>query len=90
MVSTIFFISLTELINNIPNIFSKDIDPELAKHEILTSPIYKDLVISEDAKTTAMQVTLKKDTALREALIKRELYYKKYQQDASFESQYLL
>ena len=68
---------LTELINNIPNIFSKDIDPELAKQEILTSPIYKDLVISEDAKTTAMQVILKKNNALKEALLKRELYSKK-------------
>ena len=81
---------LTELINNIPNIFSKDIDPELAQQEILTSPIYKDLVISQDAKTTAMQVTLKKNVALKEALIKRELYYKKFVQDATFETQYLL
>ena len=81
---------LTELINNIPTIFSKDIDPELAQQEILTSPIYRDLVISEDAKTTAMQITLKKNTALREALVKRELYYEKFQQDDSFETQYLL
>ncbi len=81
---------LTELIDNIPNIFSKDIDPELAQQEILTSPIYKDLVISEDAKTTAMQVTLKKNNALKEALIQREIYYKKYLQDTSFETQYLL
>ena len=81
---------LTELINNIPNIFSKDIDPELAKQEILTSPIYKDLVISQDAKTTAIQVTLKKNIELKEALIKKELYYEKYRQDASFETQYLL
>jgi predicted RND superfamily exporter protein len=81
---------LTELINDIPNIFSKDIDPELAQQEILTSPIYKDLVISKDAKTTAMQVTLKENTALKEATIKRELYYKKYRQDDSYETQYLL
>jgi len=81
---------LTELISDIPNIFSKDIDPELAKEEILTSPIYKDLVISEDAKTTAMQVTLKENTVLKEALVKRESYYKKYQQEAHFETQYLL
>ena len=81
---------LTELINNIPNIFSEDIDPELAQQEILTSPIYKDLVISKDAKTTAMQVILKKNAVLKEALLKRELSYKKYQQDASFETQYLL
>ncbi len=81
---------LTELIDNVPNIFSKDIDPELAQQEILTSPIYRDLVISQDAKTTAMQVTLKKNIELKEALIKKELYYKKYRQDASFETQYLL
>ncbi len=81
---------LTELINNIPNIFSKDINPKQAQQEILTSPIYKDLIISEDAKTTAVQVTLKKDTVLEEARIKKELYYKKYKQDASFENQYLL
>ena len=81
---------LTELINNIPNIFSNDIDPKLAQQEILTSPIYKNLVISEDAKTTAMQVTLNENTALKEALLNRELYQKKYKQDASFEAQYLL
>jgi len=80
---------LTELINDIPDIFSKDIDPELAQQEILTSPIYKDLVISEDAKTTAMQITLKNNTSLKDALIKRDEFYKKYQQDSSFEAKYL-
>ena len=38
---------LTELINNVPNIFSEDIDLEMARNEILTSPVYKDLVIME-------------------------------------------
>ncbi len=80
---------LTELINNIPDIFSKDIDPEIAKQEILTSPIYKDLVISADAKTTAMQITLKNNVSLKDALVKRDEFYKKYQQDSSFEAKYL-
>ncbi|MDC0985093.1 MMPL family transporter [Gammaproteobacteria bacterium] len=80
---------LTELINNIPDIFSKDIDPEIAKQEILTSPIYKDLVISSDAKTTAMQITLKNNVSLKDALVKRDEFYKKYQQDSSFEAKYL-
>ena len=80
---------LTELINNIPDIFSKDIDPKLAQQEILTSPIYKDLVISEDAKTTAMQITLKNNVSLEDALVKRDAFYKKYQQDSSFEAEYL-
>lgn len=51
---------LTELINNIPNILSEDVDKNRAREEILTSPIYKDLVISSDAKTTAMQLVIKK------------------------------
>ena len=80
---------LTELISNIPDIFSKDIDPEIAKQEILTSPIYKDLVISADAKTTAMQIMLKNNVSLKDALVKRDEFYKKYQQDSSFEAKYL-
>ena len=80
---------LTELINDIPDIFSKDIDPELAKQEILTSPIYKDLVISENSKTTAMQINLKNNASLKDALIKRDAFYKKYQQDPSYEDMYL-
>ena len=53
---------LTELINNIPNILSADVDKNLAKEEILSSPIYKDLVISSDAKTTAMQIIIKENS----------------------------
>ena len=80
---------LTELINDIPDIFSKDIDSELAKQEILTSPIYKDLVISEDSKTTAMQINLKNNASLKDALIKKDTFYKKYQEDPSYENMYL-
>ena len=80
---------LTELINDIPNIFSKDINSELAKEEILTSPIYKDLVISKDAKTTAMQITLKDNSSLKDALAEKDELYKKYQQNSSFEALYL-
>jgi predicted RND superfamily exporter protein len=80
---------LTELIDDIPNIFSKDIEPELAQQEILTSPIYKDLVISEDAKTTAMQITLKNNIVLKDAREKRDALFKKYQQDSSFKNKYL-
>jgi predicted RND superfamily exporter protein len=79
---------LTELINNIPDIFSKDIDLKIAQTEILTSPIYKDLVISEDAKTTAMQITLKNNVSLKDALVKRDAFYRKYQLDSSFEAEY--
>ncbi len=80
---------LTELVNDIPNILSKDIDINLAREEILTSPIYKDLIISTDAKTTAMQLVIKKNENLLDALKQRDLIYKKYKKDQSFEDQYL-
>ena len=81
---------LTELINDIPNILSDDIDRNRAKEEILTSPIYKDLVISSDARTTAMQLVIKKNQSLLNALKQRNLFFDKYQEDESFESEYEL
>ena len=65
---------LTELINNIPNILSADVDKKLAKEEILSSPIYKDLVISSDARTTAMQIIIEKNQKLLDALNERNLF----------------
>ena len=81
---------LTELIIDIPNILSDDIDRNRAKEEILTSPIYKDLVISSDARTTAMQLVIKKNQSLFNALKQRNLFFEKYQEDESFESEYEL
>ena len=81
---------LTELINNIPNILSEDVDRNRAKEEILTSPIYRDLVISSDAKTTAMQLVIKKNESLLNALKQRNLFFEKFKKDQSFENQYLL
>ena len=81
---------LTELINNIPNILSEDVDKNRAREEILTSPIYKDLVISSDAKTTAMQLVIKKNESLSNALKQRNLFFEKFKKDQSFENQYTL
>ena len=58
---------LTELVNDIPNILSDDVDKESAREEILSSPIYKNLIISEDAKTTAMQIIIKDNIELKNA-----------------------
>ncbi len=81
---------LTELINDIPNILSEDVERNRAKEEILTSPIYKDLIISSDAKTTAMQLVIKKNENLANALKERNLFFEKYKKDQSFENQYSL
>ena len=50
--------NLKYLINE-DNDLNKDIDLNLAKDEIINNPIYKDLIISNDGKVTAMQVVLK-------------------------------
>lgn len=80
---------LTELINNIPNILSTDVDRNLAKEEILSSPIYKDLIISSDAKTTAMQIVIQENELLTNSLKQKNILLNKYKDNASFEDQYL-
>ena len=47
------------------------VDTERAKKEILESPIYKDLVLSADGQTTALQINLKTDPYFSELLKKR-------------------
>ncbi len=80
---------LTELINNIPNILSADIDRNLAKAEILSSPIYKDLIISADAKTTAMQILITEDKSLLSALKQKNDLFEKYKKNSNLKDQYL-
>ncbi len=81
---------LTELINDIPTILDEDIENELARKEIISSPIYRDLIISRDEKTTAMQVILHKNTLLESAYLEKEFLYEKLKEDKSFEEKYLL
>ena len=57
-------VPLIEMANNVPTIFSNGIDIIKAENEILTSPIYKDLIISSDGETTAIQINLKKNDDL--------------------------
>ena len=81
---------LTELINNVPNIFSDDINLDMAKSEILTSPVYKDLVISDDAKTSAMQILIEDNKNLEMARIKRDELFEKYKIDSYLKEEYLI
>ena len=80
---------LTELINDVPNILSKDINKRLAREEILSSPIYKDLIISSDAKTSAMQIVIRKNQNLLDALNKRNMLYQKYVSNLEYEDEYI-
>ncbi len=80
---------LAELINNIPTMLSPDIDPSLAREEILTSPVYKDLIISENEKTTAMQIILNKNLDLEAAYSNKVSMYKKYSKNSDYKNDYL-
>ena len=55
---------LIEMINNVPTLLSNNIDKIKAKKEILDSPIYKNLIISEDGTTTALQINLSSNPEL--------------------------
>ncbi|MDH4047375.1 MAG: MMPL family transporter [Gammaproteobacteria bacterium] len=62
-------VSLSELSKNVRHLENADTDRELAKQELLNSPLYRDLIISSDGGTTAIIVTLSQDdehTRLRE------------------------
>ena len=59
-------LSFIEMIENVPNILSESVNLSRAKKEILNSPIYKNLIISEDGNTTAIQINLVTDSKLKE------------------------
>ena len=58
--------SLSDVADNVRTIESGGVDMDKAKKELLTSPIYRELIISEDSTTTAIQVNLKDDKAFRD------------------------
>jgi len=57
--------------DKIKTIIDPDIDISLAKKEILESPIFKNLIVSEDGQLTSLIVNLKRDKQFVELLRKR-------------------
>ena len=55
---------LMKRLENFKNLSFPDIDKKRALNEILNSPIYKNYILSEDGKTSAIVVYLKKDEKL--------------------------
>lgn len=61
--------SLSDLLDNVRTLSQPNVDKVRAREELLTSPLYKDLIISSDANTTALRIDLRPTpefTALRE------------------------
>ena len=56
-------VTLTDLAKKINTLETEGIDLAQAKQEMLSSELYRNLLLSPDGKTTAMQITFKKDEA---------------------------
>jgi uncharacterized protein len=57
-------IPISEIVDNVPTLLSGNVDIEKAQKEITNSPIYKNLIISADSKTTALQINIKNNPKL--------------------------
>ncbi len=53
---------LSEVARNFKTLAEDGIDKDKAREELLASPIFSELIISQDANTTALMVNLKNDT----------------------------
>ncbi len=69
---------LADLLSDIPSLNSRpDIDRDLVRNELLTSPLYSNNLVSPDFKTTALLVYLKNDPKYFELLHERNHYLSK-------------
>ena len=76
-------LSLGDLSQEVRTLETPGVDVQLAKQEFLSSPLYSNLLVSPDARTTALQVNFKRDetyhrllkqrNSLREQALERDL-----------------
>ncbi len=82
---------ISELIDGIKTLETRDFDEKLVKKEFTTSSLYKNNLVSEDFKTTAIILDLKDDIVYRTLLDKRnELLKKKRESTLTQEEDLLL
>ncbi len=65
-------VTLTELSREVRTLDSQGTDRALARLEFTTSPLYRNLLISPDGKTTALQVNFSRDETYHELLERRD------------------
>jgi len=61
-------VSIAELTGKIPTLKSPLIDRSLARVELSNSPVYRNLLVSPDLKTTGIQINFKNDTVLMDLI----------------------
>ena len=81
-------ITLAELSETVPTLESPRTDKALARDEFLSSPMYRNLLISPDGETTAIQVNLHRDETWHRLLKQRnQLREKSLNNELSAEEQ---
>ena len=70
-------VPVRELATRIQTLESSTVDRKLAKIELGNSPLYRDLLVSEDLKTTAFQIKFYTDKNYQELLNQRNHYREK-------------
>jgi len=68
---------ISDLIAGVDSMQSKEFDKELVKNEFLTSPLYKNALVSADFKTTAILLNIKENSKYFEFLDKRKYFLEK-------------
>ena len=84
-------VPIKELASNILTLQSPKVDLELARQEFSHSPIYNNLLVSPDLKTTAFQIKFPSDQTYRDLLAQRNHFREKkagYQLTESEESEF--
>jgi predicted RND superfamily exporter protein len=64
-------LTLAELVEEVPTLENPATDKALARQEFLSSPMYSNLIISADGRTTAMQVNFRRDETWHRLLRQR-------------------
>jgi uncharacterized protein len=67
-------VSLAELEEGIPTLASPATDVDLAARELRESPLYRQLIVSQDMQTTALIVNLRSDETYSELIRRRDQY----------------
>ncbi len=83
-------IPLVEMINNVPTLLSENTDIIKAEQEIQNSPIYKNLIISDDGRTTAFQINIKPNSKLIALTEAKTKFNKKVTDQTITNEEYLL
>lgn len=66
-------LTLSELADGAPTLESPGIDVEGARRELLTSPVYRDLLVSGDATTAALLVQFRPEAGLEPGQLRKDL-----------------